>query len=282
MPKIVKETARPTRRKNPSVLDRIQPIGFDSEGIKINIYGRSGTGKTTFWSTFPRPILALICSGLDKPGELRSIDTPENREEIDHVVIHTSSEIGEVAGHYRDVGKWATLVLDHASGLQDIITRELLNLNEIPVQLTWGMATQSQWGQIGIQVKERLRTLLNLQGNVVIVAQERDFNVDGDSEVLLPYVASALMPSIVGWLNPAVDYICQTFIRNETVEKRGAKIAGVATTSKIKTGKIEYGLRVKPDDVYTIKFRMPKGWTFQPEVLIDPSFDKVMKIIKGE
>jgi hypothetical protein len=178
---------------------RITDMEF-SDGIKINLYGRSGTGKTTLWSTFPAPILALICSGGQQPGELKSIATPENKKRIKQLVIQEPHDIQDAVDLL--IAKpdlFKTVVLDHASGLQDLILKGLLGLDAIPVQYSWGLATQQQWGAVGIQVKESLRALLNLPHNVVIVAQERDFNTDGDSSLgLTPYVASALMPSVVG------------------------------------------------------------------------------------
>src|SRR5678815_2170772 len=111
----------PTQQaQRPSILDRIKPIGFDpKDGIKINLYGKPGTGKTTLWSTFPKPILAIISTGSDKPGEPRSIDTPENREQIMTITLQHSSELREVVDH-PSIIKYQTVVLDHASGLQDL------------------------------------------------------------------------------------------------------------------------------------------------------------------
>ena len=276
MPKIVKQTNGKQQVKSKSVIDRISPIGFDSDGIKINLYGRSGTGKTTLWATFPKPILCLVCSG---GGELRSVDTPANRKTIKQVVLQNSLEIEEITDHVEGSSKYATVILDHASGLQDMVLKELLNLNEIPEQLSWGLATQQQYGQLALQVKTHLRRLLNLSCNVVIVAQEREFNVDTTSELLMPYVASALSPSITGWLNPACDYICQTFIR-ETITEKEIKIGGKTTKQKVKTGGVEYCLRTAPDPIFTTKFRVPKG-TKLPSYIVDPSFTKIENLIKG-
>ena len=197
-----------------SIIDRIAPIGFsEDEGIKINVYGRSATGKTTLWGTFPKPILAIVASGSAKPGELRSLDTPDNRKMIKQITLERTSDIREVVQYQRETDKFATIVLDHATGLQDYILKEVLGLEELPEQLSWGIATQQNWGQVAMKCKELLRHLLNLSCNVVIVAQEREFNVDSDESLVMPFVASALTPSTVGWLNPAVDYIVQTRIQ---------------------------------------------------------------------
>jgi hypothetical protein len=300
MPPTVRQTGpptRPTTQVRPKgagnkvgVLTRIVPIGFDeSEGIKILLYGRSGTGKTTLWSTFPGPILSIICSGSSNPGELRSVDTPENREKISTVTLVESREFAEVIDHVHSSKSYGTVVLDHASGLADLVLKEILNLNELPAQKGWGLASQQQYGQLALQCKELLRAFLGLRCNVVIIAQERTFGDESaQSEFIAPTVGAALSPSIAGWLNTAVDYICQTHIRQATVLKEttigsGANAKKVQREEAIR-GKVEYCLRVAPDPVYTTKFRVPRGQNGQngatPASIVDPSYDKIMKVIR--
>jgi hypothetical protein len=244
--------------------------------IKMNVYGRSGTGKTTFWATFPGPVLALVCSGGSQPGELRSIDTPAYRKKINPVIVSNSRQIRTLLEQASD---YETVVLDHASGLQDLVLKEILGLDELPAQGSWGMAAREQWGQCALQVKELLRALLSLPQNVVVVAQEREFNTEVESDLLMPYVASALTPSIVGWLNPACDYIVQTFIRRKT-EIKEVKVGTKMVPTKQKVAGVEYCLRVAPDDVFTTKFRLPKGHSL-PLDIVDPDYDKVVALING-
>lgn len=268
------------------MIDRIAPIGFDGDdGIHINIYGRSGTGKTVFWATFPKPILAIVCSGSNKPGELRSINTLGYRKTIKQVAVEKTEEIFELIDYQSNEEKFATVVLDHASGLQDLKIKEILGLEDIPLALykvagkgeSWSLVSRQQYGQVAIEMKECLRALLSLSCNVVIVAQEREFNTESDDDLLMPFVGSALTPSITGWLNPACDYICQTFIRPKMINsmtKVGKK--EIPTTKKGKG--VEYCLRTAPDPVFTTKFRLPRG-TELPDVIVDPNFDKIQKLI---
>lgn len=284
MPNVEKQTAKPTRRKRKrggSVIDRIAPIGFDgNDGIKINLYGRSGTGKTTLWATFPKPILAVVCSGSSKPGELRSINTKEYRKTIKQVTIEKTDEIRELIQYQQAEEKFATVVLDHATGLQDTTLKEILGLDELPAQGSWGMAKQQDWGQCALQMKEMLRGLLSLDSNVVIVAQEREFNTDADGDLLMPFVGSALTPSVTGWLNPACDYICQTFIRQRT-EDVETKVGNKTLKTKRVVKGVEYCLRTAPDPVFTTKFRLPRG-TELPDVIVDPDFDQIHGLIMGQ
>jgi len=268
--------------KSQSVIDRIAPINFgENDGIKLNLYGRSGTGKTTLWATFPKPILAVLASESKTSGELRSINTSEYRKTIKQVVLEDCDEIEEICAHVKEAN-YATLVLDHATGLQHKVLAEVLGIDKVPEQLTWGLATQSQYGQVGVRMKTYLRALLDVEINVVIVAQQREFLTEGDegaSEILAPYVASALSPSTCAWLNSSCDYIAQTYIREETLEKK-IKMGKKTRIRKVRTGSVQFCLRAAPHAVYTTKFRRPKGGTY-PDVIVDPDYDKIMQVVKG-
>ncbi len=270
MPKVKKQTTK--RKKKQGSLRSAWDM---ADGVKINLYGRSGTGKTTLWATFPKPILAIVCSGGKRPGELKSIDTPKYRKTIEPLVIKESLDVFKLLER---MGDFKTLVLDHATGLQDMVLKELLGLDELPAQRSWGLASQQQWGQCALQMKGILRAILSIEQNVVIVAQEREFNTDSDGDLLMPYVASALTPSVTGWLNPACDYICQTFIRPKMVSKT-VKVGGKSVTTK-KPGKgVQYCIRTAPDAVYTTKFRLPKGASL-PDVIVDPDYKKINALIR--
>ncbi len=290
MPTISRQAAtqRPgTPTRKASILDRLEGIEFSQEeGIQLLLYGRSGTGKTTIWSTFPAPILAIVCSGGKRPGELRSIDTPENRDRIKQIKVKHSDDVKEVLQALKaDPGRFKTVVLDHASGLQDRILAEILNLEELPPQKSWGMARKQDYGQCGLQCKELMRSLLSLPGtNSVIVAHEKDFSNDDatDDGVAVPFVAAGMMPSIVAWLNGSVDYICQTYIRQKEsvklVKSPGSK-EPVEIRTKLK-GQVEFCLRTAPDAVYMTKFRMPmERRHLIPASIVDPNYDKLMQII---
>lgn len=256
--------------------------------VRMLLYGQSGTGKTTFASTFPSPILWLICSGGNKPGELKSIDTEENRKRIKPKIV-TSTEL---MGGYIEEGKnYATVVLDHASGLADLCIKELLGLDEIPISKyrkagkgeSWSLVSQQQYGQMAIQCKEYFRALLNLPGNIIIIAQERKFGgadeTSNDSELMAPTISAALTPSLTGWLAPACDYVVQTYKRPR-IKIVMQEMAGQKFEVEEREKGAEYCLRTGPHDVYQTKFRVPKGHKL-PECIVDPDYSKFMAVLKG-
>lgn len=275
----VKRTV-PKKKTGGSAVDRISGIEFDEEeGISLALYGRSGTGKTTLAGTFPGPLLWLVCSSSKNPGELRSLDTAENRKKIKKVVIEKSEDLREIAEYQAETAQFNTLVVDHITGLQDLVLAEILDLKSIPEQKSWGLASQQQYGQCTLQVKELLRPLLDLSCNRVFIAQERDFSREDNNDFIMPTVGAAVSPALAGWINSSCDYLVNTFIRSAT-ESKQVKIGGTVKTVKQDTGKVEYCLRTAPHPVYQTKFRMPRGREL-PEVIVDPSYEQIIGLIRG-
>jgi len=285
MVKVRKQTARrKTKRatKATRVMTKVSPIGFEKDqGISINIFGRSGSGKTTLWSTFPGKIIVMLASGGRNTGELRSIDTAANRKKIDQVVLAESVELVDVCKHVQRKGGYQTVVLEHATGLQELVLKEILGIDEIPAQMSWGIAKREQWGQCTLQMKELLRQLLDLMCNVVVVAQEREFKSDDDEEeaLLLPRVGSALAPSVTGWVNYSCDYVVQTFVRAKR-NKKVIKVGKKKVERLVKGAGVEYCVRVGPSEVYMTKFRNPRTDKPMEEVMVDGSYQKIMKLIQ--
>ena len=94
---------------------------------------------------------------------------------------------------------------------------------------------------------------------------------------MIPSVGAALTPQTAAWLNGACDYICQTYIREQIISTKQPGEAGLVLQTP--TGKKEYCLRVGPHQVYITGFRLP-GNISLPDSLVDPTFDKINKLIK--
>mgnify|MGYP001587408062 CR=1 FL=1 len=246
-------------------------------------YGDTGSGKTTLWGSFPSPIRCLICSGGTLPGELLSLDSPENRKRIRPVVIESSEQLGEeIKG---EAGTW---VLDHLSGLSTLLLKEHLGLSDLPAVLKWGMATQADYGNVNEKCIELLRAFLSLHGEVVIVAQERIFKGKDDrveSDIIKPVVGPAVTPGVCTWLAPACSYVIQTFKRARMKQQN---VEGVAISTREKG--VEYCARLEAHDTFITKFRL--HGRVPPDVLVlgdsvngvdkkQTGFQQLLKVIQG-
>ena len=279
----------PTSKSN-SLLDRITPVSKQVDsGMIVNFYGRNGSGKTTLSCTFPKPLLIV---GLE--DGTRSV---RNVPGVDFLHVDSSADLIELTQLIRD-DKTATvyksIVVDTATSLQDMVLKEVLNLEELPVQLAWGTVTQNQYRQRSEKTKELLRPFLDIgrrtTKNVIILAQEKNHSAkdgegSGDSEILVPFVGSSIGASVCGWLQDNCDFICQTYTR-ELVESKEVTI-GTGTNAKKtivsnKTGKVEFCLRTqRAHPVYAAKMRVDKNVEL-PDMLSSPTYEKLLTIINGK
>jgi len=285
MVKVRKQVAKRPSKKQVAVRQRL------GEGIRLSVYGQGKTGKTRLACTFPKPLLLLgteegvrsVCTSWELLDDKRyELFLRGKSMSIHFLPVNSSSDLGTVPLMVEKDG-YKTVVLDTAGGLQDILLKEILGLGEIPIQKTWGIAQRQDWGTCGIQTKQRLKEILGLSNmgvNTVVIAHERNFNDESESEVITPTVGSALTPSVASWLNGACDYICQTYIR-EITEEQTIKIGKKEKTFSKKTGGVEYCLRVGPHPVYLTGFRVPPGVKL-PDSIVDPTYDKIATIIQGD
>lgn len=277
MPRVKKQTAKPARRKRgESVVDRIVLVSEVSEGSKTLIYGLSKTGKTRLACTYPKPLLLIGAAGFGTEEGTKSVS---NVKGVEFVGLEASEEIEALVA----IDKYASYVLDTAGGLQERVVSEYTGHGP-EVRKDWRHVSKGDWGPINSRTMETLRTLLDvadLRGKYcVIIAHERTFNTEAESaDLLFPYVGASLTPGVAGWLDGVSDYIGQCFKR-EQVRMKQTKIAKSKSVSiEVKTGRVDYCLRVGDHPVYKTGFRVPVG-TKLPDVIVDPSFDKIQKLIE--
>lgn len=277
MPAVTKQKMTPTPKPGGNgLMGRIKSVDELQTGIKLNVYGRGKTGKTRLSCTFPKPLLIL--------GTEDGTKSVIGVKGVKYVRLAVSTELDEVPGIVGDQG-FRTVVLDTAGGLQDLILKEILGLAEVPINKSWGMAQQKDWQICTAQFRERMSRLINLADmsgtHVVIIAHERNFtNEDIGSDVMMPSVGSALTPTAASWLNGACDYVCNTFIREQTTTRMVEAVKGKSVEVKEKTGKEEFCLRIGPHPIYMTGFRLPPGREL-PDVIVDPSYAKIADLIKG-
>jgi hypothetical protein len=115
-----------------------------------------------------------------------------------------------------------------------------------------------------------------------VIAQEADLSGEGassESDLIKPNIGPAVGKSVCDFINAECDYIGQTLIRAK-VEKSRPMADGPEI--EIKTGKSEYCLRVAPNEVYQAGFRIPLGKELKEDFIVNPSYEKIVKLIEGK
>jgi hypothetical protein len=257
---------------------KVRKLSASSAGMSIVVYGRSGTGKTTFAASAPKPMLYIDVKdhGTDSIYDVKGIDVLEVAEfaDVEEAALYLS----------KNPQKYKTVVIDTCTQLQSLVVEEVADSNKRKRSGKsagdWGTLTKQDWGEVsGVlkRVLQEFRDLTYKGMNVVFIAQDRTFNAGDDEsegELLLdPEVGPALSPSVAKSLNAMANVVANTYIRERKVKinKEGKK-----SVEK----RIEYCLGVGPNPVYMRKIRKPKSVSVN-ESIIDPAFNDVQDIIKG-
>lgn len=266
---------QPTKSKpiasGSSVKSRIVSLmDLPPTGIKCLLYGKSKTGKTTLAASSKKKTLILSFE-TGKAGGSKSL---AREKHLSFLQVLSTAELREIIDDGTVEG-YESCIVDTVSQLESLILAEILGLDKLPEQKSWGLATREQYSECGLKTKTFLRCLLDMANDTWFLGQERASEPREDSELILPSVGVDLQPKTAGWLNAACDMIGHTFIRKQSIKTK--RIVGnkeVITESA--TGKMEYCLLIGPDPVYVSGFRKPKGIEI-PDVLINPTYADLTK-----
>lgn len=290
----------PVKRTTGSVLAGAIPVGDIGEDfIKMCIYGKNRTGKTTLACEFPKPLL-LISFEPAKTGGAKSVKKVPG---VTYLKITSSKQAFQLAEELVGNTEFKTHVLDTVTSYQDLILQEVIG-KPVPEQLNWGIISQDDYRDRSSKTKEGLRPFLNLDCHTILLAQEKDHNPpkDGpkDRNKLVrgmqdeSFFSADLGGATVAWLRDASDYIVQLYITKEIrrwtdkVPALGKNPDGSIKMKEIEyeeeTGKLVRRLRTMYHPNYDSGMRSEDP-SVVPEYIEAHSpkemYDKVMKVIRG-
>lgn len=264
-----------------SILAGAVPVSkLREERVRVCIYGRNRSGKTTLAAQFPKPML-VISSEPDENGGATSIS---NYKDISLIRIsdsklpgdrvHGSAKVVAIANELAAGNPFNTVVLDTATSLQDIILVELMGLSSVPEMIAWGTVPDGVYQRRGEKLRETIRPLLKLTNcHVVILAQEKDHNAAEDrsrikSKLLHTMQQGSFMAPSLGatnaqWLQDNCGYVIQIYedelmqeIVVPTMNPDGSP--GTPSVQQIGTGKRQRHLRL----LYHPNFAAGGRWQF--------------------
>ena len=227
------------------------------------IWGDPGTGKTTFISTFPKPILLL-----DIAEEGYESAKNDDLEEGDITVIQIESfDEMEEAYEIAIEDGYKTVVIDNMTGNQTQC-HDKIKADENKTKMTqpmFGTASQLTKGMI-----MDYKGLLDKGITPVFICHRRTDEVDTEGDETIASIGPALTPAVAQFLAGTSQIVAQTYIKEITEVVKGKR-----------NTKIEYCLRVGPNPYFMTKIQKPKDAEC-PEYIINPTYNKVMDIVKGK
>lgn len=218
-----------------SVLATAVPVtSLQRKHVKLCVYGRNRSGKTTLLSQFPKPML-IVSSEADANGGADSISNVEGisiiRISPKHMAgdkVHGSAKVVAIANELAQNNPFVTVALDTATSLQDVILVELMGLSKVPELLSWGMVPDGVYLQRAEKLRETIRPLLDLNNcNVVVLCQEKDHNASEDrggknklmhTMQMGSFMAPSLGATNAEWLQSACGYVIQIYEDEVTQE----------------------------------------------------------------
>lgn len=253
------------KKAKASILDEAEDIVDEQEPQSALFYGRAGTGKTTLAATYPKPLLVLDI----RERGTRSIIGVSGVKRIRVTEWEQLEEIYWALKDDDNEKRYKTVVLDQLTAMQSL---GMQHIREVAHVKDGDAFSQRNWGRLsGLMQQwiEAFRDLTDEGYNVIFNAHERVREPqEEDDDRIAPSVGSNLMGSVSSFVNGAVSVIGNTFIR-EVHDK------------KTKTRDVQYCLRVGPHAYYAAKIRRPKSAGPTPDIIVDPSYEKIEKISQG-
>lgn len=269
-----------------SVLGTAVPVTtLREQHIKVCIYGRNRSGKTTLSCQFKKPLL-LISAEPDENGGATSVSdvedviitrvTPPNKP-IPGDKVKGSAKVVAIANELAQKNPFATIVLDTITSLQDVILVELMGLSKVPEMMSWGMVPDGVYQQRAEKLRETVRPLLGLTNcNVVILAQEKDHNAPeergGKTKILHTmqqgsFMAPALGATNAQWLQDNCGYVIQIY-EDEVMQEIAVPVMDPSgkplppSIQRVGTGRRQRHLRL----LYHPNFAAGGRWQFNPSM----------------
>lgn len=250
-------------RSSGSIESRIQPVGDVERNIAMLAYGNQKTGKTVFACTFPKPLLLIdiVEEGTDSVVDVEGVDA---------LKVTTRDELEDAYWFLEEGTKYKSVVLDQLTGLYQLCIRDLKGKKG---QKPDDVFSDRSYGQVGGWMTQWLlnyRELVKKGYNVCYLAHEKRIDpAEQDDDRLNPEVSPAMSASVVNFVCGAVSVIGNTFVQEQW-------------DKKTKTSTKEFCMRVGPHAFYRAGMRRPVSAGPVPEYIVNPTFDKVVKLSKGE
>lgn len=223
------------------------------------IWGKSGTGKTALGATFPKPMLYI------QVGDDGS-NTIADTEGVMAVRAESLADLKDTAQGLMTDKKYKTIFVDTFS----MITNEWIDKNA--TQKNKKM-TQQMWGEVKIDSEELIKIFhkLALSHIVVLSCHESNDSIEGMEDEILPDIRPSVTKGARTYLEGMANYgIHTTKLKKTVISKKTGQEKEV----------VRYAVHIGANPYYWTKLQINPGIQV-PDIVINPTYDKLMGIIQG-
>lgn len=209
----------------------------DVANIVIMVYGMGGMGKTTFASTFPKPLLLDFENGA-KYFKQRGIN-------IDVVRMDKWFTNDDKRSLTQLINDYETIVVDPIGEMMDKLIQSE-NISGSKYRQSDGSLTMAGWGKVKEEARAMIKWMRDTGKNVVIVAHV-DEKQDEEAMIKRPLVATKFSDELIAMVD-IVGYLDVVTIEGEDKRVLRVKSGDKRYIGKDRTGTLD--AFVKPEYEY--------------------------------
>lgn len=162
------------------MMSNAKDIQVDTAHLNFLIYGKSGTGKTTFGCCFPRPFV------FDFDGGMLS----QKGKDVEYIKFKSYQEFEIKLREFEQKCEFDTVILDSVTTMQEYMMDKILAANRKKIP------TLHEWNILITELKDLFMRLTNMANNVVVIAHEQMLQDELlGSLLILPLIVGKKMPA---------------------------------------------------------------------------------------
>lgn len=243
-----------------AILSSAVDISEVSSGKLVVLYGKSASGKTKVGSTFPKPMLYV------KIGD-DGVNTIKKVSGISVIEPKTIAELKQVFEELENDKTYESVFVDTFS----LLVNEWKNENVIK---KGKKMTQQLWGDLMTETEELIRLAHKLSKKkwVILSGHEVTDSIEGMEDELLPDVRISISKGARTYIEGMANFGIHTVkIQKEIIDKATGETKEV----------VKYAADIGPNPYYWTKFQIDPKIKL-PSRMINPSYEKIMKLIEEE
>lgn len=243
-----------------AILSSAVDISEVSSGKLVVLYGKSASGKTKVGSTFPKPMLYV------KIGD-DGVNTIKKVSGISVIEPKTIAELKQVFEELEKDKTYESVFVDTFS----LLVNEWKNENVIK---KGKKMTQQLWGDLMTETEELIRLAHKLSKKkwVILSGHEVTDSIEGMEDELLPDVRISISKGARTYIEGMANFGIHTVkIQKEVIDKATGETKEV----------VKYAADIGPNPYYWTKFQIDPKIKL-PNRMINPSYEKIMKLIEEE
>lgn len=223
------------------------------------LWGKSGSGKTHFIATLPKPLL-YIQIGDDGSNTIAGV------EGIKAIRAETIERLKTIGEELKTDKKYASVAVDTFS----MITNVWIDANSTQKKKKM---TMQMWGDLKIETEELIKVFHEVARThiVALSCHEANDTIEGMDDEIIPDFGPSTTKGSRIYLQGMANYgLHFTKIKKTVLDKATGEEKDV----------VKYAAHLGPNPYYWTKLQIDDSIKI-PDMMINPSYNKIMKIIEG-